>query len=122
MPDLDLESPPPPMRYRQFRHRQTGEYFAGTLTVSPGRVEPGVFSVPAATHCQNVADLHGVHVEDVECVEGEGAPPALPAHARAVPPPPPTPREAALARIRALPRTRAVIVADLHDLLAGLGL
>ena len=108
------------MRHRVFRQRSTGRYFEPVMTVSAGRVEPAVFSVPAATHAQNIADAFGLPVEDIEVIEGEGEPPDRGPNPIAAPPPPPDLKDEARRRLKARPRGR-LRGEDLDDLLTALG-
>ena len=109
------------MRHRVFRQRSTGRDFEAVLTVSAGRHEGAVFSVPAATHAQNFADAFGIPVEDIEVIEGEGAPPDRGPNPIAAPPRPPDPKDEAKTRLKARPRGR-LRGEDLDDLLTALGL
>ena len=91
--------------WRIGRQRSTGAWLQGRMG------SDGPFGVPLARHAQNVADAHGLPVEDVEVVEGRVGLDPEPDLTTARPPQPVAPnpddvrqarRQAALADLAAL--------------------
>ena len=68
-----------------------------------------------------MAEAFGLPVEDIEVIEGEGAPPERGPNPIAAPPPPPDLKDEAKTRLKARPKGR-LRAEDLDDVLTVLGL
>lgn len=100
------------MRHRLIRQRSTGKLLQFVHTIAADE-----FEVSADSHLRDAARGWGLVVTDLEAVEGEGDPPALPADALPCRPQPVSPADSAIARLREWatdasnpPVTRAVVL------------